>query len=172
MTDFEEEIKKVEEGVDLVIDFIGRSYFNQNLNILRRDGTLVFLAMMSGPKLEPDTNIIQILFKRLTIKGSTLRSRTVDYQAELLEKFEKEALGLITDGKMKVEVHKVYDWKDVVEAQKEMEGNKNSGKVSHFPPAVYLHQAIWLLVRVAVSFLKLTGRSCSKYRNRFYMHNP
>jgi len=130
MLDFEEEIKKVDAGVDLVIDFIGRSYFNQNLNVLNRDGTLVFLAMMSGPKLEPDTNIMQILFKRLTLKGSTLRSRTVDYQADLLQSFEKEALGLITEGKMKVEVHKVYDWKDVVEAQQEMEGNKNSGKVS------------------------------------------
>ena len=133
--EFEEEIKKHEEGVDLIIDFIGKNYFNSNLNSLRRDGKLVFLAMMSGPKLEPDTNIMQILFKRLTLKGSTLRSRTVEYQADLLERFEKHALGLIKEGKMTVEIHEVFPWDKVVEAQKEMEANKNSGKVS----SVFLH---------------------------------
>jgi NADPH:quinone reductase-like Zn-dependent oxidoreductase len=120
----------VTEGVDLIIDFIGRSYFTSNLNLLNRDGTLVFLAMMSGPKLEPDTNIMQVLFKRLTIKGTTLRSRTVEYQADLLQRFEKHALRLIREEKMKIEVHEVFDWKDVVKAHQEMEANKNSGKVS------------------------------------------
>jgi NADPH:quinone reductase-like Zn-dependent oxidoreductase len=104
---FEEEIKKIDDGVDLVVDFIGRNYFNSNLNLLRRDGTLVFLAFMSGPVLEDNTNIMQLLFKRLTIKGSTLRSRTVEYQKELLQSFEKDALGLITKGEMKVQVHEV-----------------------------------------------------------------
>ncbi|KAK1924033.1 hypothetical protein DB88DRAFT_488907 [Papiliotrema laurentii] len=126
---FEEEIKKHEDGVDLIVDFIGKNYFTPNLNSLRRDGTLVFLAMMSGPKLPADTNIIQILFKRLTLKGSTLRSRTTEYQADLLQRFEKHALGLITEGKMKVEIHEVFPWDKVIEAQKEMEANKNSGKI-------------------------------------------
>lgn len=126
---FEEEIKKHADGVDLIIDFIGKNYFTPNLNSLRRDGTLVFLAMMSGPKLEPDTNIMQILFKRLTLKGSTLRSRTTEYQRDLLQSFKKDALGLITEGKMKVEVHEVFPWTKVIDAHKEMEANKNSGKI-------------------------------------------
>lgn len=125
-------MKKTSPGVDLIVDFIGRSYFNQNLSLLNRDGTLVFLAMMSGPKLEPDTNLLPVLFKRLTLKGSTLRSRTVEYQAELLSSFERDALPMIKDGKMRVEVHEVFDWDKVVEGQKEMEANKNSGKVSHW----------------------------------------
>lgn len=88
---------------------------------------------MSGPKVPEDTNIMSILFKRLTLKGSTLRSRTVEYQADLLQRFEKDALGLIREGKMKVEIHEVFDWEKVVDAHKEMEANKNSGKVSHSP---------------------------------------
>lgn len=123
-------MKKTSPGVDLIVDFIGRSYFTQNLSLLNRDGTVVFLAMMSGPKLEPDTNLLPVLFKRLTLKGSTLRSRTVEYQAELLSSFERDALPLIKDGKMRVEVHEVFEWDKVVEGQKEMEANKNSGKVS------------------------------------------
>ena len=104
---FEEEVKKVDDGVDIIVDFIGRNYFNYNLNLLRRDGTMVILAFMSGPVLSPDTNIMQLLFKRLTLKGSTLRSRTVDYQGALLRGFEKDALPLIREGKMRVEVHEV-----------------------------------------------------------------
>ena len=111
----------------MIIDFIGKNYFQSNLNVLRRDGVLVFLAMMSGPKV--DANIMQILFKRLTLKGTTLRSRTVEYQADLLERFEKHALPLITAGKMKIEVHEVFNWEKVAAAHKEMEANRNSGKV-------------------------------------------
>jgi hypothetical protein len=100
--------------------------------------------MMSGPKLPADTNIIQILFKRLTLKGSTLRSRTTEYQADLLQRFEKHALGLITEGKMKVEIHEVFPWDKVIEAQKEMEANKNSGKVGTL--LEFIVHRMWLLM--------------------------
>ena len=95
--------------MDLVVDFIGRNYFNPNLDVLRRDGTMIILAFLSGAVLQPDTNIAQLLFKRLTIKGSTLRSRTVDYQKDLLRRFEEHALPLIREGKMRVEVHEVSE---------------------------------------------------------------
>lgn len=73
---------------------------------------------------------MSILFKRLTLKGTTLRSRTVEYQSDLLGRFEQYALGLIKEGKMKIEVHEVFPWTEVIKATKEMEANKNSGKVS------------------------------------------
>ncbi|KAK4684914.1 NADPH:quinone reductase, partial [Tremellales sp. Uapishka_1] len=126
---FEEEIKKIDDGVDLIIEFIGQSYFAKNISLLRRDGTMVYLAFMSGPVLPEGSRIDQLLYKRLTLKGSTLRSRTVEYQGELLRRFKEEALDLIKDGKMKVMIHESFDWKDVQEAHKEMEGNKNSGKI-------------------------------------------
>lgn len=53
------------------------------------------------------TNDSQLLFKRLTIKGSTLRSRDAAYQQDLLEKFQELALPLLTQKKMKIEVHEV-----------------------------------------------------------------
>jgi D-arabinose 1-dehydrogenase-like Zn-dependent alcohol dehydrogenase len=174
----------VDDGVDLVIDFIGRSYFKANLNLLRRDGTLVFLAFMSGPTLENDTNIQQLLFKRLTLKGSTLRSRTVEYQQELLEHFERDALGLI----VKVEVHQVcniqvsgchindtqvFPWTKVSEAHKEMEANKNSGKVSLGSMAVGrsdLHINIRLYSRLQIRSATMTcSHSAATSRPRTYM---
>ncbi len=130
IADFAEEIKKTADGVDFVLDFVGKNYFSSNLDILRRDGVLVFLAMLSGPKLPEGTNIQQLLYKRLTLKGTTLRSRSVEYQEDLLQRFKQHALPLICDGQVKVEVHEVFPWEKVVEAHKEMEANKNSGKVS------------------------------------------
>lgn len=126
--DFEEEIKKTDSGVDIIVDFIGKDYFNRNVSVMRRDGKMVLLAFMSGAVVDK-ANIAHFLAKRLQLRGSTLRSRTVEYQADLLQSFEKHALQNICDGKMKIEVHKVYPWTEVVEGQKEMAANKNSGKV-------------------------------------------
>lgn len=128
-SDFEKEIKEATDGVDLIIDFIGPGYFDQNLSVLRRDGTMVILAFLSGVKLQ-GSNLGPLLFKRLTIKGSTLRSRSIEYQRDLLKQFEKDALGKIVKGEMRIEVHEVFPWDKVAHAHKEMEANKNSGKVS------------------------------------------
>ncbi|MCQ6483097.1 zinc-binding dehydrogenase, partial [Vibrio parahaemolyticus] len=74
--DWAEEIKKVTggKGVDLIIDFVGADYFQKNLDSAARDGRIVLLGLMSGSKLH-DVDIGQLLFKRLRIEGSTLRSR-------------------------------------------------------------------------------------------------
>lgn len=131
---FEEEIKKIDkDGVDLIVDFVGPNYWNQNVSLLRQDGRMIILATLSGATLPDKSALIPILFKRLTIKGSTLRSRSAEYQGELLGRFEKEALPYLggeTEGKeMKVSIHDVYSWDKVIEAHKEMEANKNSGKI-------------------------------------------
>lgn len=105
-TDFAEEVKKSGEGVDLIIDFVGKDYFHRNLEILNRDGAVVYLSFLSGANVDK-VPLATLLYKRLTLKGSTLRSRTVEYQAKLLDSFKNDALPLIVDGKMKVEVHDV-----------------------------------------------------------------
>lgn len=117
------------KGVDVILDFIGKDYFSQNLASLAFDGRLVLLAAMSGPKV-PELNLMDILFRRLTIKGTTLRARSEEYQGELLSRFENEALPRIKEGDVEVRIYKVFDWEQVKEAHEMMEANKNSGKVS------------------------------------------
>ncbi|KAJ9123836.1 hypothetical protein QFC24_003613 [Naganishia onofrii] len=104
----------------------------RNLNLLRQDGRMVILAFLSGLTLPEKSLFAPLLFKRLTIKGTTLRSRSPEYQGELLGRFEKEALPMIggDDSSMKVSVHEVFPWDKIQDAHKEMEANKNSGKVS------------------------------------------
>ena len=115
-------------GVDVIIDFIGAKYFNDNIDSLTRDGRLILLATLSGGKVE-DFDVRQILVKRLKIIGSTLRSRSLDYQIKLTKEFKEFALDKIASGRIKPVIDKIYDWKDVVQAHKRMEENKNIGKI-------------------------------------------
>jgi len=93
---------------------------------------MTLLAFLSGSEVS-STNIAPILSKRLRIQGSTLRSRTIEYQAILIERFKAEAIDKITGsegkGPMKTYIHKVYPWTKIQEAHREMEANKNSGKI-------------------------------------------
>ena len=115
-------------GVDVVIDFIAGPYFQQNLDSISRDGRLVLLATLGGGKVT-EADIRQILTKRLTIIGSTLRSRTIDYQARLNSDFINYAFEKFEKGQLKPVIDKVYNWIEADEAHRYMEANKNVGKI-------------------------------------------
>jgi len=115
-------------GVDVIIDFIGADYFQDNIDCLTRDGRLILLATLSGGKVK-EFDIRNILTKRLKIIGSTLRSRPLDYQIKLTKEFKDFAYEKIISGRIKPVIDKVYDWTEVSEAHKRMEENKNIGKI-------------------------------------------
>lgn len=115
-------------GADVIIDFIGAKYFKDNIDSLTRDGRLILLATLSGGKVE-DFDVGQILVKRLKIIGSTLRSRSLEYQIKLTKDFINFAYDKISSGRIKPVIDKIFDWKDVVKAHKRMEENKNIGKI-------------------------------------------
>jgi len=133
--DFAEEIEKASngEGVDLIVDFVGKDYFARNIKILKRDGRLVQLAMLSGSTV-PEVDLGPVLYKRLRIQGTTLRSRSPEYQANLARRFERELLPSLKgekseDGPMKAYIYETYPWGKVADAHKEMEANRNRGKM-------------------------------------------
>lgn len=134
LQDFASVVKEVtnSKGVNVVIDFVGQSHWNQNLDSLAIDGTLVCLALLSGANV-PSANIAPILFKRLRIQGSTLRSRSLEYQADLIKQFREGVLDRITGqsgkGPIRTYIHQVYPWCRIQDAHREMEANKNSGKI-------------------------------------------
>ncbi|MGQ9642976.1 MAG: NAD(P)H-quinone oxidoreductase [Ignavibacterium sp.] len=115
-------------GADVIIDFIGAKYFKDNIDSLTRDGRLILLATLSGGNVE-DFDLRQILVKRLKIIGSTLRSRSLEYQIKLTKDFKEFAYDKISSGRIKPVIDKIFDWKDVIKAHKRMEENKNIGKI-------------------------------------------
>ncbi|KAI8669332.1 hypothetical protein NCS57_00748000 [Fusarium keratoplasticum] len=127
--DWAEEIKKHTDGngVDYIVDFVGASYFQQNQTAAARDGRIVLLGTLGGVKI-PEADISQILYKRLRIEGSTLRSRDEEYQGKLRDRLE-EYLPDFESGKLKILVDKVLPWEEIQEAHKHMEEAKNLGKI-------------------------------------------
>ncbi|KAH6911424.1 hypothetical protein BKA70DRAFT_1267617 [Coprinopsis sp. MPI-PUGE-AT-0042] len=91
-------------GADVVIDFVGQSHFNKNLAAMAKDGRMTMLGLLAVSEGGA------VATSRLRIEGTTLRSRSMSYQANLVSRF-------------------VYPWQDIIEAHNEMESNKNSGKI-------------------------------------------
>ncbi len=115
-------------GVDTVIDFIAGPYYKQNISCLAVDGRLVLLATMGGGKVA-DVDLRELLAKRLTIVGSTLRARDINYQIKLTREFSHFALPLCETGRLKPVVDRVFNWKEAGKAHAYMEENKNIGKI-------------------------------------------
>lgn len=117
-----------DKGVNYIIDFIGQNYWKQNIDCIAIDGKMAILAAMSGTKLE-EANLSKILIKRIQITGSTLRSRSLDYQRELTRQFSEFALPLFENQKLKPVIDSIFDWSLAELAHKHMETNQNKGKI-------------------------------------------
>lgn len=128
--DFEEVIAKKTngQGVNIIIDFLAAPYFQKNINSISFDGTMIMLALMGGLKAK-EINLLNILRKRIHIKGSTLRARAIDYKIKLTQDLKASIWDKFETGELKPIIDSVMDWTDVVAAHHYMEANKNAGKI-------------------------------------------
>lgn len=121
------------KGVDIIVDFVGGSYFEQNLKAIARDGRIVNLGFLGGPNVVPSNgksiNIAPFLYKRVRFEGSSLRSRDEDYQGRLRDMLVEHALPKFKDGTFKVPVESVFKMDEIQKAHELMESNKTMGKL-------------------------------------------
>lgn len=115
-------------GADVILDPVGASHFPDNWRVLADDGRLVIIGVLSGAKL-PEFNLGELLRRRLTVTGSTLRFRSVAYKAELSRAFAEFSLPRLADGRIEPVIDSVWSWWEVAQAQQRMEHNENSGKI-------------------------------------------
>ena len=128
--DFAKEITQAlgENAVNLVVDFIGAPYWENNIKVLSMDGRMVYLSFLGGHKME-QMSLAPLLKKRLTVMGSTLRSRSPEYKIELTQAFRNDCMRLLEDGSIKPVIDSVYDWEETEQAHSRMENNQNTGKI-------------------------------------------
>lgn len=123
-SNFAEEIKN---SVDVILDLVGASYFEQNLQSLALKGRLILVGLVGGR--ESNFNLGMALMKRLKITGTVLRARPLAEKAEATANFIREVLPLIEAGKIKPNLDKVFNVEDVTEAHEYLESNESFGKV-------------------------------------------
>ncbi|MDZ7771418.1 MAG: NAD(P)H-quinone oxidoreductase [Balneolaceae bacterium] len=122
----EDELGK--NAVNLVVDFIGAPYWEQNMRVLAMDGRLVYLSFLGGHKLKK-ASLGALLRKRLTLTGSTLRNRPESYKIKLTSEFADHTLDLFEQEVLRPVVDRQFDWSEADEAHRYMADDKNTGKI-------------------------------------------
>lgn len=115
------------EGVHVVLDFIGAPYLEHNLQSLALWGRLVFLATMGGT--HSDINLGMLMQKRISMRGVTLRTRTLEEKMAVKRRFAAGVLPLLASGQVKPVIERVYSLEEIAEAHRTMGENRNFGKL-------------------------------------------
>ena len=116
------------KGADVILDFVGGPYLKQNFAAAATDARLVSLAALGGARA-PDFSMAPFLRKRLSLTGTTMRSRTDDYRQRLTADFRRDIWPHFADGTLASVVDTIYDWEEVAAAHRYMASNANVGKI-------------------------------------------
>jgi NADPH2:quinone reductase len=114
-------------GVDITLDMVAGSYVQRNLDIAAIEGRVVTISLLGGSRAE--INVGMILVKRLTLTGSTLRSRTVAQKADVAAAVRQNVWPLIESGKVRPVIFKTFPLAEAGEAHRLMESSNHIGKI-------------------------------------------
>lgn len=127
--DFVAEAKRLTngKGVDVVLDMVGGPYVQRNIDILAVEGRLVQIAFLQASKVELELR--NVMLRRLTVTGSTLRARSVALKAEIADELRRHVWPLLEDGRVKPIVHATFPLERAREAHALMESSAHLGKI-------------------------------------------
>jgi NADPH2:quinone reductase len=127
--DFVEEVKKATngKGVDVILDMVTGTYLQREIDCLADDGRIVVIAIMGGSKSEVNTG--QILRRRLTVTGSTLRPRPVAFKRQIAKQLYEQVWPLLNSGKLKPVIYKTFPLEQAADAHRLMESSEHVGKI-------------------------------------------
>ena len=115
------------KGVNVILDMVGGDYVPRELKCLAEEGRLVFIAFLRGPKAELD--IMQVMAKRLTVTGSTLRPRSAEFKGYLARNLREKIWPLIEAGRIRPQVYKTFALEQAPQAHRLMESSEHIGKI-------------------------------------------
>ncbi len=114
-------------GVDVILDMVAGDYLPREINCLADDGRLAVIALLGGAKAELDLG--QLLRRRLTVTGSTLRPRAIDFKAAIVAKLRTHVWPLLETGKVKPVIYKTFPLEQAADAHTLMESSQHIGKI-------------------------------------------
>ncbi len=114
-------------GVELILDIIAGDYTARNIKCLAVEGRLIIIATQGGFRAQ--INVLPIMMKRLTITGSTLRSRTEEQKAEIANELRESVWPLLNEGKIKPIIDSTFPMNQVCEAHARIDSGSHIGKI-------------------------------------------
>jgi NADPH:quinone reductase len=128
-TDFVAAVKDATggKGVDVVLDMVGGDYFPRNMDALAMDGRLVSIAVLNGVKTT--INILTMMQRRLTLTGSTLRTRSIAEKGAIAAALHRHVWPLLEAGKVSPVIHARFALREAAEAHRVMESGAHIGKL-------------------------------------------
>jgi NADPH:quinone reductase len=127
--DFVEEVKSFTKGkgVNVILDMVAGPYVGREINCLADDGRIVIIANQGGKISEVDVG--QVLRRRLTITGSTLRPRSVDFKGAIARSLRAHVWPLLESKKIRPVIHEVFELEAAAKAHQLMESSQHIGKI-------------------------------------------
>ena len=116
-----------ERGVDVILDMVGGGYIPRNVKALADDGRLVQIAFLQGPKVE--LNFAQVMTRRLTITGSTLRPQSDMAKARIAADLERNVWPLLSSGRVAPVMDSEFPLTEAAAAHRRMESSEHVGKI-------------------------------------------
>ena len=118
---------KEQGGADLILDMVGGDYLPRNVQALADDGRLVQIAFLQGPKVT--LNFAQVMVRRLTITGSTLRPQSDAAKAAIAHELEAQVWPRLSAGAIAPVIDSEFDLADAAAAHARMERSEHIGKI-------------------------------------------
>ena len=127
--DFVAEVPRITNGrgADVVLDMVAGDYVAREVECLAEDGRLVIIAVQGGVKSSFNAGLV--LRRRLTITGSTLRPRSVEFKTAIAQSLRSRVWPLIEQGKVRPVIYQTFDAGDAAAAHALMESNQHTGKI-------------------------------------------
>lgn len=120
-------ILSAEGGADLILDMVGGDYVGRNLRALAPDGRLVMIGTQQGARVE--VNLSDLMTRRLSVTGSTLRPQSDAAKAEIADTLRKRLWPLLSAGTVKVSIDSEFDLTNAADAHRRMESSQHIGKI-------------------------------------------
>lgn len=114
-------------GVDVVLDMVGKPYFEKNLAILKDLGRLTYIAFLQGSRIEGD--FTRLMLKRISVSGATLRIRSDAHKAMLAAAVVEHVWPWIADGRFRPQISAVFPLSEAEAAHAKMESHDHAGKI-------------------------------------------
>lgn len=121
------DVLKAEAGADLILDMVGGDYLPRNVQALADDGRLVQIAFLQGPKVE--LNFAQVMMRRLTITGSTLRPQSDAAKARIADGLRDQVWPLLAAGRVAPVMDSEFPLANAAAAHRRIEGADHVGKI-------------------------------------------